>query len=59
MGRAHDLSARLAKKREYPRNIVLSAREFIYKLGKPISGAAVERLLKEQSLVPTVVWSCV
>ena len=39
----------------YLRNKIASAREAIYNLGMPIKGAAVERLLKDHSLVPTLV----
>ena len=55
MGLVYDLRARIQKAREYLSDIVLRARDFVYKLGMPIAGAAVERLLKARSLVPTMV----
>ena len=55
MGLVRDLLARIRQARQYFGNHVLLAWEFIYKLGKPVTGAAVERILKAQSLVPTVV----
>ncbi|KIK72621.1 hypothetical protein PAXRUDRAFT_798128, partial [Paxillus rubicundulus Ve08.2h10] len=39
---------------DYPENKVVAARDVIYKLGSPIKGTAVEHLLKEFSLVPTI-----
>ena len=45
----------MSQVRSYLRNKVASAREAIYNLGMPIKGAAVERLLKDYSLVPTLV----
>jgi hypothetical protein len=55
MGLVRDLRVRLTKARTYLGDKILRARDFIYKLGKPIGGAAIERLLYAQSLVPTVV----
>jgi hypothetical protein len=37
------------------KDAVVAARNAIYKLGTPIKGVAVEHLLKEFSLVPTIV----
>jgi hypothetical protein len=55
MGLVRDISARIRQARIYFGNRILLARSFIYKHGKPITGAAVERILQPQSLVPTVV----
>jgi hypothetical protein len=55
MGSVFDLKSRLENVRKYVGNKIVQAREQIYRLGKPISGAAVEGLLKATSLVPTVV----
>jgi hypothetical protein len=55
MGLVRDLRARITKARTYLSDKIARARDFIYKLGKPITGAAVERLLKAQSLIPTIV----
>ena len=43
----------MTQARTYLGGIITSARNFIYKLGYGIGSAAVERLLKEQSWVPT------
>jgi hypothetical protein len=59
MGLVYDLRARIKKAREYLNDVILRARDFIYKLGKPIRAAAVERLLKARSLVPTIVWTLI
>jgi len=58
MGLIPDLCARIKHARQYASNIISMARGFIYNLGKPIAGAAVEQVLKAQSLVPTVVRPC-
>ena len=55
LGLVSDMKARLSQLRTYFRNKVASAREAIYNLSIPVKGAAVERLLKEHSLVPTLV----
>ena len=55
MGLVRDLRARITKARVYFSDKITRARDFIYELGKPIAGTAVERLLKVQSLVPTPV----
>lgn len=39
----------------YLRNKIYAARHAIYQLGKPIKGTAVESILKDWSLVPTLV----
>jgi hypothetical protein len=49
------MSGRLARMRQFLKDTVIAARNAIYKAGAPIKGAAVERLLKEFSLVPTLV----
>ena len=55
LGLVSDMKARLSQLRTYFRNKVTSAREAIYNLGIPVKGAAVQRLLKEHLLVPTLV----
>jgi hypothetical protein len=55
MGLILDLRARIKHARQYAIHLIQRAREFIYNLGKPIAGTAVERVLQAQSLVPTVV----
>jgi hypothetical protein len=55
MGLISDLRARVTHARRYVAHLTTQARQFIYNLGKPITGVAVERLLKAKSLVPTVV----
>jgi len=49
------MSARVSRVRQYLGDKITVTRDAIYKLGLPIKGAAVERLLKELSLVPTFV----
>jgi len=41
--------------RRFIKDAIIAARNAIYKAGAPIKGATVERLLKEFSLVPTLV----
>jgi hypothetical protein len=41
--------------RQFLKDTIIAARNAVYKAGAPIKGAAVERLLKEFSLVPTLV----
>jgi hypothetical protein len=41
--------------RQFIKDAIIAARNAIYKAGAPIKGATVERLLKEFSLVPTLV----
>lgn len=55
LGLVSDLKARLSQLRTYLRNKITSAREAIYNLGIPVKGAVVKQLLKEYSLVPTLV----
>ena len=50
-----DISARLSHAQTYFLQKVLDARQAIYELGKPLKSLVVERLLKDNSLVPTVV----
>jgi hypothetical protein len=54
MGTHLDRKYRISRIRTYVLNAVCCARDFVYKLAKPIGGVAVERLLKPQSWVPTV-----
>ncbi|KAH7902872.1 hypothetical protein BJ138DRAFT_1200325, partial [Hygrophoropsis aurantiaca] len=53
LGTTLDLSTRWKRVRQYFAHKVAVARRAIYTLGVPIKGAAVERLLKEFSMVPT------
>lgn len=55
MGMVRDLRFRVDKARKFLINLVMHARRFIYELALPISGAAVNRLLKAVSAVPTMV----
>ena len=55
MGQRRDITSRQKKIREYLSFFVLVARENIYKKGSAIGGAAVNRLLKDTSAVPTIV----
>ncbi|KIK33529.1 hypothetical protein CY34DRAFT_99446 [Suillus luteus UH-Slu-Lm8-n1] len=54
IGLRADMSGRLARTCQFLKDTVIAARNAIYKGGAPIKGAAVERLLKEFSLVPTL-----
>ncbi|KAG1741749.1 uncharacterized protein EDB91DRAFT_1247804 [Suillus paluster] len=47
------MSARVSRVQQYLEDKITITHDAIYKLGLPIKGAAVERLLKELSLVPT------
>jgi hypothetical protein len=55
MGQVRDMNHRIQKARSYLWDIVRRARDFIYRLGLPVAGVAVERLLKPFSIVPTIV----
>ena len=55
MGQVRDLEQRISQPRNVLYDVVQTARRFIYQLGSPINGAAVEQLLKPTSSVPTVV----
>ena len=55
LGFLSDMSGRLSHVRTYFLQKVLDARWAIYELGKPLKSLVVERLLKDNSLVPTVV----
>jgi hypothetical protein len=55
LGLITDSKNRIDKARNYDVNRVNKARIAIYKLGKPIGGVHVERLLKATSTVPTAV----
>lgn len=53
LGQKLDARYRITQARIYLGNIITTARDFIYKQGYGVTSAAVERLLKEKSLVPT------
>ncbi|KIK21879.1 hypothetical protein PISMIDRAFT_103285, partial [Pisolithus microcarpus 441] len=55
LGFASDLKGRLCHTRNYPREKIRAARRAIYNLGNPVKGTVVERILKDYSLVPTLV----
>ena len=57
VGLVADVKTRTEKARKYLADMVNEARRAIYTLGLPIGGAAVERLLKPTSSVPTKVSS--
>jgi len=46
---------RIVKACKYHADLVNKVWEFIYELGMPIGGVAVQRLLKDTSMVPTLV----
>jgi hypothetical protein len=49
------MKRRISTARKYMGDIIRRARDFIYKLGLNVAGAAVERLLHAHSWVPTLV----
>ena len=55
VGLVFDLRSRIDNVRKYLGDLVAEARKAIYKLGIPINGIAVQRLLKDTSSVPTLV----
>ena len=55
IGQKVDRRNRLSRGRTYLRDVIKTARHFIYNLGRNVKGAAVERLLEAQSWVPTFV----
>jgi hypothetical protein len=55
LGFISDMNSRISKARVYAMQTIIHARRFIYSLGLPVAGAAVNRLLQAESLVPTVV----
>jgi hypothetical protein len=55
VGYLRDAQNRISNVRTYARNLVVTARDIIYRLGYGVTSAAVERILKEKSLVPTLV----
>jgi hypothetical protein len=55
VGQKRDSRDRITKARTYLSDVIRTARRFIYDLGFNIDSAAVERVLKPQSLVPTLV----
>ncbi|KIK11948.1 hypothetical protein PISMIDRAFT_121800, partial [Pisolithus microcarpus 441] len=50
VGLWNDIKARVSQARTYLRSKIVAARDAIYRLGTPIKGAIVERLLKDHSL---------
>jgi hypothetical protein len=55
IGMVGDTRTRTSTVRSYARESILRAWDFIYRLGYGVGSAAVERVLKAQSLVPTLV----
>jgi hypothetical protein len=55
LGYIRDARNRISNARTYARDLVVTARDIIYRLGYGVKSAAVERVLKEKSLVPTLV----
>ena len=55
MGWILDSSFRISGIRQFLHKKVQAARDLIYRLGHPVAGAAVNRILKLTSSVPTVV----
>ena len=55
MGQVRDLAQQISNPHNILYDVVQTARCFIYQLGIPINGSAVDRLLKPTSSVPTVV----
>jgi hypothetical protein len=55
VGQIRDSQNRLSNARHYMGDVIRRARDFIYKLGLNVAGAAVERLLFAHSWVPTLV----
>ena len=54
-GFLRDLAARLSQARTYLVDKIKLVRHVIYVLGQPLKGTTAETILKEQSLVPTLV----
>ena len=54
-GFLRDLTARLSRARTYLQDKIKLARHAIYVLGQPLKGTTAETILREQSLVPTLV----
>jgi hypothetical protein len=50
-----DARTRISNARTYAGDLVRQARKFIFKLGLGVASAAVERVLKPNSWVPTLV----
>jgi hypothetical protein len=57
LGHQQDTKGRTTRARSYCPDLVNRARDCIYNLGYLVTGAAVERMLRPMSLVPTVVSS--
>ena len=51
------MKGRATRARSYLPDLVNRARDWVYHMGYLVSGAAVERILRPMSLVPTVVSS--
>ena len=51
----NDIKAQISQACTYMQSKIISARDAIYQHGAPIKGAVVEHLLKDSSLVPTLV----
>lgn len=59
MGLIYDLKLRVRLARTYLFDKIMRARDFIFNKGHMVGSAAVERLCKPQSIVPTMVSSSV
>jgi hypothetical protein len=55
IGHLRDAQSRISNARSYARDLVVQARDFIYRLGYGVTSSAVERVLKQKSLIPTLV----
>ena len=55
LGFTNDIKARISQLRTYFHAKIVAARDSIYYFGRPIKASTVETLLKENSLVPTLV----
>ena len=55
MGHHWDTDFRLKEVRKYLSAKVQQAQGFVYKLGQSVAGSGVDGVLKEMSLVPTIV----
>ncbi len=55
MGLINDLKLRVRMARKYLLDETMRARDFIFNKGYTVGSAAVERLCKPQSIVPTMV----
>jgi hypothetical protein len=55
LGHQRDMRGRVTRARSYLSDLVSRARDCIYRMGYLVSGAAMERMLRPMSIVPTVV----